>query len=44
VGVKQSGEGGLLWWCGFNASVSTQEGRQRDEALPKDEAETANLS
>jgi hypothetical protein len=37
-------EGGLLWWCGFNASVSVREGKRRDEALPKDEAEAVSLS
>jgi hypothetical protein len=41
VGVGQSGEGGLLWWCGFNASILARDGRCRDEALPKDEAEAA---
>jgi hypothetical protein len=42
VGVEQSGEGSLLWRCGFNASVSAREGRRRDEALPEDESEVAN--
>jgi hypothetical protein len=44
VGVERSSENGLLWWCGFNASVSTQEGRRRDEVLPEDEAEAASSS
>jgi hypothetical protein len=26
VRVGRSGEGGLLWWCGFNASISTERG------------------
>jgi hypothetical protein len=34
----QSGEGGLLWWCGFNVSVSGREGRRQDEVLAEDEA------
>jgi hypothetical protein len=38
VGVGWSVEGGLLRWCEFNASVLTQEGRRRDEALPEDKA------
>jgi hypothetical protein len=44
VGVRRSGEGRLLWWCGFNASISAREGRQRDEALLEDEAEAASSS
>jgi hypothetical protein len=44
VGVGRSREGGRWQWCGFNASVSTQEGRRRDEALPEDEAEAVSLS
>jgi hypothetical protein len=32
-------EGGLLWWCGFNALVLTREERRWDEALPEDELE-----
>jgi hypothetical protein len=44
VRVGRSGEGGLLWWCGFNASVSVQEGRQWDEALLEHEAEAVSSS
>jgi hypothetical protein len=44
VGVGQFGEGSMLWWCRFNASVLAREGRRWDEALPKDEAEAASLS
>jgi hypothetical protein len=44
VGVGQSREGGLLWWCEFIASISAREGRQQDEALPKDEAKAASSS
>jgi hypothetical protein len=36
--VGRSGEGGLLWWCGFNISVLGREGRRRDEVLSEDEA------
>jgi hypothetical protein len=42
VGVGWSGEGDRWWWCGFNASVSALDGRQWDEVLSKDEAETAS--
>jgi hypothetical protein len=31
-------------WCGFNASILTQEGRRRDEALSEDEPEAASSS
>jgi hypothetical protein len=44
VGVGRSGEGGLLWWCGFNASVLARKGRRRDEALSEDKAEAASSS
>jgi hypothetical protein len=44
VGVGQSGEGDLLWWYGFNALISPQEGRRRDKALPDDEAEATDSS
>jgi hypothetical protein len=32
-------EGGRQRWCGFNASISAQDERRRDEALPEDKAE-----
>jgi hypothetical protein len=35
-------EGGLLWWCGFNALVLTREEMRWDEALPEDESETVS--
>jgi hypothetical protein len=38
LGVVWSREGDLLWWYGFNVSVSDREGRQHDEVLPEDEA------
>jgi hypothetical protein len=44
VAVGRSGEGDRRRWCGFNASVSAQEGRRRNEVLPKNEAEAASLS
>jgi hypothetical protein len=44
IGVGRSGEGDRWWRCGFNASVLAREGRRRDEALPKDEAEAASSS
>jgi hypothetical protein len=44
VGVDYSGEGGRLRRCRFNALVSAQEVRRRDEALVKNEAETVNSS
>jgi hypothetical protein len=44
VGVDLSGEDGWRWWCGFNASISAQEGRLCDEALSEDEAEVASPS
>jgi hypothetical protein len=44
VGVGLSREDGRRRWCEFNASVLTREGRRRDEALLKDEAETASSS
>jgi hypothetical protein len=31
-------------WCRFNASISAREGRQREEALPKYEADEASSS
>jgi hypothetical protein len=42
--VRRSEKGGLWWCCGFNASVSTREGRRQDEALPKDEVEAVSSS
>jgi hypothetical protein len=44
VGVGQSKEGKLWWWCKFSVSVSAQEKRQRDKALPEDESKVASLS
>jgi hypothetical protein len=44
VGVGWSGEGSLRWWCRFNASVLTRDGRRRDKALLEDEVEAASLS
>jgi hypothetical protein len=44
MGVGRSGESGLLWWCEFNNSVSTRDGRRRDESLLKDETETSRSS
>jgi hypothetical protein len=44
VGVGWFREGGLLWWCVFNASVLTRDGRRWDEALPEDEAGATSLS
>jgi hypothetical protein len=44
MGAGRSGKDSLRWWCGFNDSVSTQEGTQQDETLPKDETETASSS
>jgi hypothetical protein len=32
------------WWCRFNASVLTREGRQQDVAFSKDKAEAAILT
>jgi hypothetical protein len=43
VRVEKSKKGGQRQWCEFNALVSTQEGRQWDEVLPKD-AEKAKSS
>jgi hypothetical protein len=34
----------MLWWYGFNVLVSAQEGRQRDEALSKDEVDATSSS
>jgi hypothetical protein len=42
--IRRSRKGGLLWWCGCNISVSAQEGRRRDEALPEDKVEIASSS
>jgi hypothetical protein len=42
VRVRWSEEGGRQWWCGFNASISAQERRRRDEALSKDEAKVTS--
>jgi hypothetical protein len=39
VGVGLSREGGRRRWCRFNTLVLTRDGRRRDKALPKDEAE-----
>jgi hypothetical protein len=44
VGVGRSGEGGPMWWCGFNASFSTRERMRRDEALSKGEVEATSSS
>jgi hypothetical protein len=44
VGVSLSEEGGRWRWCRFNTSILTQNGKRRDETLPEDEAEIANLS
>jgi hypothetical protein len=44
VGVRRSEDGGWRWWCRFNAFVSAQEGRRRDEALPNDEADALVLA
>jgi hypothetical protein len=44
VKVGRSRDGSLQWWCGFNASVSTREGRRRDKVLPKDEAVVVSSS
>jgi hypothetical protein len=44
VEVGCSRVGGLQRWCRFNALVLAREGRQRDEALPEDEAEAASSS
>jgi hypothetical protein len=33
-----------MWWCGFNALISTRDGRQCDETLSEDEAVVASLS
>jgi hypothetical protein len=44
VGVGRSGEGGRRWWCGFNASVLTRDGRRWDELLSEDEVEAASSS
>jgi hypothetical protein len=44
VGVGLSGEGGQRRWYRFNASVLAREGRRRNEALPKDEAEAMSSS
>jgi hypothetical protein len=42
--LRRSGNSGRRWWCGFNASVLAREGRRRDEALTKNEAEAASSS
>jgi hypothetical protein len=42
-GVSRAVRGGRQW-CGFNASISTREGRWREEALSDDEVEAANSS
>jgi hypothetical protein len=44
VRVRQSGESGIQWWCGFNVLVSAREGRRQDEVLPEDEVEAASSS
>jgi hypothetical protein len=44
VGVGWSEEGSLWWWCRFNISVSTQEGRRHGEALLEDEVEAVSSS
>jgi hypothetical protein len=44
MGVGRSEAGGRWWWCRFNASISAQEGRRRNEALSEDEAEAASSS
>jgi hypothetical protein len=44
VGVKRSEDGGRWRWYGFNTSVLAWEGRQWDEALPKDEVDVASSS
>jgi hypothetical protein len=43
-GVRRYGEGGMRWWCGFNASVLASEERRPDEALPEDEARAVSSS
>jgi hypothetical protein len=44
MGVRQSGDSGMLWWCGFNTSTSAREGRRWDKALSKDEVEVTSSS
>jgi hypothetical protein len=44
VVVRLSEEGDRWRWYRFNAMVLAREGRQRDKALLKDEAEIANSS
>jgi hypothetical protein len=44
AGSQAVRKGSLGRWCGFNASVSAREGRQRDEALLEDEAEAVSSS
>jgi hypothetical protein len=44
VRVRQTGEDGRLRWCGFNALLSDQEGRRRDESLLEDEVKAASSS
>jgi hypothetical protein len=45
-GWESRGQGrcGRWQWCGFNASISAQVGRRRDEALTENKAEAASLS
>jgi hypothetical protein len=42
VGVEWFVKGGQRQWYIFNASVLAREGRQRDDALSKDEAEAVS--
>jgi hypothetical protein len=44
VKVRQSAEGDLRRWCGFNVSVLARDGRRRNEALSKDEVEAVSTS
>jgi hypothetical protein len=44
VGARRFREGSVQWWCGFNASVSAREGRQRDKVLQEDETDAATSS
>jgi hypothetical protein len=44
VSVRWPGKASRQWWCGFCASVSTQEGRREDKALQEDKAEVVSSS
>jgi hypothetical protein len=44
VGVGRVREGEWRWWCRFNASILTQEGRRQNEMLSKDEVKAISSS